>query len=32
MEKMRRHIEDQNIYRWAGNLLSKAAQLLEARR
>jgi alpha,alpha-trehalose-phosphate synthase [UDP-forming] len=32
MEKMRRHVEDQNIFRWAGNLLSKAAQLLEARR
>jgi trehalose 6-phosphate synthase len=32
MEKMRRHVEDQNIYRWAGNLLSKAAQLLEAGR
>jgi trehalose 6-phosphate synthase len=31
MEKMRRHIVDQNIYRWAGNLLSKAAQLLEVR-
>jgi trehalose 6-phosphate synthase len=32
MEKMRRHIADQNIYRWAGNLLSRAAQLVEARR
>jgi trehalose 6-phosphate synthase len=32
MEKMRRHVVDQNIYRWAGNLLSRAAQLVEARR
>jgi trehalose 6-phosphate synthase len=29
MERMRRHVTDQNIYRWAGTLLSRAAQLLD---
>jgi trehalose 6-phosphate synthase len=31
MERMRRQVIDQNIYRWAGTLLSRAAQLLDAR-
>jgi trehalose 6-phosphate synthase len=31
MERMRRHVIDQNIYRWAGTLLSKAAALLDAK-
>ncbi len=30
MDRMRRQIVDQNIYRWAGTLLSRAAALLEA--
>jgi trehalose 6-phosphate synthase len=32
MERMRRHVVDQNIYRWAGTLLSRGAQLLDAAR
>jgi trehalose 6-phosphate synthase len=31
MERMRRHVIDQNIYRWAGTLLSKAVALLDAK-
>jgi trehalose 6-phosphate synthase len=32
MERMRRHVVDQNIYRWAGTLLSRGAQLLDSAR
>jgi trehalose 6-phosphate synthase len=28
MQRMRRHVADQNIYRWAGQLLSSGAKLL----
>jgi trehalose 6-phosphate synthase len=31
MRRMRQQIEDHNIYRWAGMLLSDAAKLLEGR-
>lgn len=30
MQRLRRHVEDQNIYRWAGQLLSCGAKLVEA--
>jgi trehalose 6-phosphate synthase len=30
MERMRRHVQDQNIYRWAGQLLSCGAKLVGA--
>jgi len=32
MRSMRRQIEDNNVYRWAGMLLSEAAKVLERRR
>jgi trehalose 6-phosphate synthase len=31
MRRLRRHIQDQNIYRWAGQLLSNGAKLIRAR-
>jgi trehalose 6-phosphate synthase len=30
MQRLRRHVEDQNIYRWAGQLLSRGAKLVGA--
>jgi trehalose 6-phosphate synthase len=30
MQRLRRHVEDQNIYRWAGQLLSCGAKLVGA--
>ena len=31
MRRLRQQVSDNNIYRWAGMLLSEAAKLLEAR-
>jgi len=30
MRRLRRHVEDQNIYRWAGQILSAGAKLVGA--